>query len=84
MLYLKPLAIGGSPTAMKRLDRSKQCHCLQFAQNKISFPKRNLFVTEQLGLLNTYAVQVQIKQLSKTKQALLLKQPKNMVFKSKV
>ena len=32
MLYLKPLASYWSPTALKRPDRSKQCHCLQFAE----------------------------------------------------
>ena len=34
MLYEKPLASHWSPTALKRPDRSKQCHCLQFAKNK--------------------------------------------------
>ena len=33
MLYLKSLATCRSPTALKRPDRSKQCHCLQFAHN---------------------------------------------------
>ena len=32
MLYYKPLASCRSPTALKRPDRSKQCHCLQFAK----------------------------------------------------
>ena len=32
MLYLKPLASCRSPTALKRPDRSKQRHCLQFAK----------------------------------------------------
>ena len=32
MLYLKPLATFWSPTALKKFDRSKQCHCLHFAQ----------------------------------------------------
>ena len=30
MLYYKPLASYWSPTALKRPDRSKQCHCLFF------------------------------------------------------
>ena len=32
MLYKKPLASCRSPTALKKLDRSKQCHCLQVAK----------------------------------------------------
>ena len=36
MLHLKPLAFCRSPTALKRPDRSKQCHCLQFAQRIFS------------------------------------------------
>ena len=32
MLHLKPLATCRSSTSLKRLDRLKQCHCLQFAQ----------------------------------------------------
>ena len=32
MPYLEPLGICRSPAALKRPDRSKQCHCLQFAQ----------------------------------------------------
>ena len=35
MLYLKPLAFCRSPTALKRPDRSKQCHCLQFCYVEI-------------------------------------------------
>ena len=35
MLYLKPLACCGSPNALKRPNRSKQCHCTQFAQSDI-------------------------------------------------
>ena len=34
MRYLKPIASCWSPTALKKPDRSKQCHCLQFAQTK--------------------------------------------------
>ena len=30
MLYSKPLASCRSPTALKKPDRSKQCHCLKF------------------------------------------------------
>ena len=30
-VYLKPLASSRSPTALKRLCRSKECHYLQFA-----------------------------------------------------
>ena len=30
---LEPLASCWSPTALKRPDRSKHCHCLQFAQS---------------------------------------------------
>ena len=33
MLYLKSLATCRPPTALKRPDRSKQCHCLQFAES---------------------------------------------------
>ena len=33
MLYLKPPATCWSPTALKKPDRSKQCHYLQFAQS---------------------------------------------------
>ena len=32
MLYIKPLASCRSPTSLKRPDRSKQCHCLQFSK----------------------------------------------------
>ena len=32
MLYYKPLASCRSPSALKRPDRSKKCHCLQFAK----------------------------------------------------
>ena len=32
MHYLKPLASSRSPTALTRPDRSKLCHCLQFAK----------------------------------------------------
>ena len=38
MFYLKPLATGQSPTALKRSDRLKQCHCLQFAQSVLLAP----------------------------------------------
>ena len=30
---LKPLASCRSPTALKRPDRWKQCHCLEFGRN---------------------------------------------------
>ena len=32
MIYSKPLASCRSPKALHRPDRSKQCHCLQFAK----------------------------------------------------
>ena len=45
MLYQKPLASYWSPTALKRPDRSKQCHCLQFAKVH-PWPLALLFHTE--------------------------------------
>ena len=46
MLHQKPLASCWSPTALKRPDRLKQCHCLQFAKCVASlshYYEKNLF-----------------------------------------
>ena len=44
-LALKHLAFCRLPTAPKRPDRSKQCHCLQFAKCIVSLPRQKLLET---------------------------------------
>ena len=62
MLYLKPLVSCQSPTALKRPDRSKQCHCLQFAKCIASllhyykidaFPFKRSHIANQLAPITT-------------------------------
>ena len=46
MRYLKPPATCWSPTTPMRLDRLKQCPCVQFAQNELPVSCMTEILTE--------------------------------------
>ena len=64
MLYLKPLASCRSPTTLKRPDRSKQCHCLQFPQRNAVVAFLHYYINKYLSTnktdLNEFQIEIKL------------------------